>query len=98
MAFYINTGSQIKAAQTALVGIHHANLSSLEQPANGHDPNELGTFIQIQVGDGPVMSCTGACGCSVREFCGRQVASYVVKGPNAPVSVIVVPQSPKRWA
>ncbi len=95
VAFYVNTGSQIKAAQIELVGIHRANLSSLAQPANGHDANELGTLIQIKGGSNPVMSCTGACGCSVRKFCGRQVASYVVKGPNAPVSVIVVPQSPK---
>jgi len=95
VTFYISTGSQIKAAQTELVGIHHANLSSLAQPAAGHDVNELGTFVQNKVGSKPAMPCTGACGCSVREFCGRQVASYVVKGPNAPVSVIVVPQSPK---
>jgi anti-sigma factor RsiW len=95
IAFFINTGSRIKAAQTALVEIHHANLISLEQPANGHDPNELSMFVRNSVGYSPVMPCTGACGCSVREFCGRQVASYVVKGPNAPVSVIVVRQSPK---
>ena len=95
ITFYIDTGSQIKAAQNELVGIHQANLSSLAQPATGHDPNELGAFVQNQMGRRPVMPCTGACGCSVREFCGRQVPSYVIKGPNAPVSVIVVPQPPK---
>lgn len=99
IAFYVSTGSKIKAAQTALVEIHQANLSSLAQPATGHDPNELGTFFQNKVGYSPVMPCAGAgmnaCGCSVQEFCGRPVASYVVKGPNAPVSVIVVPHSPR---
>ncbi len=94
MAFYINTGSRIKAAQTELVGIHQANLNSLAQVA-GHDANELGMFVRNQAGPNPVVSCTGACGCSVRNFCGCQVASYVVKGPTAPVSVIVVPQAPK---
>jgi anti-sigma factor RsiW len=94
-AFYIDTGSQIKAAQTALVEIHQANLSSLAQPVTVHDANELGKVLQNAEGYKRVMSCAGACGCNMREFCGRQVPSYVIKGPNAPVSVIVVPQSPK---
>ncbi len=99
ITFYIDTGSQIKAAQTELVGIHQANLSSLEQSADTGDPGEASARVANKVGYSPVMPRAGAglsaCGCGTRQFCGRPVASYVVKGPNAPVSVIVVPQSPK---
>jgi len=99
ITFYIDTGSQIKAAQTELVGIHYANLSSLEQSANTGDSGQAIAHVANKVGYSPVMPCTGAglnaCCCGVRQFCGRAVASYVVKGPNAPVSVIVVPHSPK---
>jgi anti-sigma factor RsiW len=99
VAFYIDTGSRIKAAQTELVGIHRANLNSLEQSANSGDAQGAGTQVESEVGYSPVMPCgqaeMNACRCTVRQFCGRPVASYVVKGPNAPVSVIVVPHSPK---
>ncbi len=99
ITFYIDTGSQIKAAQTELIGIHQANLSSLEQSAAIGDPGGASAHVANKVGYSPAMPCAGAglnaCCCGVRQFCGRPVASYVVKGPNAPVSVIVVPHSPK---
>ena len=99
VAFYVSTGSQTKAAQAALVEIHQTNLSSLEQSANDPDPGRFAADVESKLGHRPAMPCAGcglsACGCSVREFCGRPAVSYVVKGPNAPISVIVVPDSPK---
>ncbi len=99
IGFYVGTGSQANAAQVALAGIHHANLDSLGQLVNDDDPKILREYLENQVGHSPAMLCTGSglnlCGCHVREFQGRPVASYVVKRANAPISVIAVPQSPE---
>jgi anti-sigma factor RsiW len=94
IVFYANTGSQASAAQAALVGIHHANLRSLEQPPHSQMADRPGAHAHT-----PAMPCAGCrgnpCTCQVRDFSGRPVTSYVVQGSNAPVSVIVVPHSPK---
>lgn len=99
ISFYIGTGSQTKAAQAALLGIHQINLNSLGQSASDSDPNHLVGDVENRVGYRPAMPCAGcgmsACGCTMRDFCGQRVVSYVVQGPNAPVSVIIVPDSPQ---
>jgi len=99
IGFYVSTSSQANAAQVALEEIHHANLDSLGQLVTNNDPNVLREYLEDQVGHSPAMACTGSglnmCGCCVRKFQGRSVASYVIKRNNVPVSVIAVPQSPE---
>ena len=99
ISFYVGTGSQTKAAQVALLGIHQINLNSLGQSASDADPNRPAGDVETKAGYRPAMPCAGCgmstCGCTMRDFCGRRVVSYVVKGPNAPVSVIIVPDAPK---
>lgn len=99
VTFYVDTGSQARAAQAALVGIHHVNLGSLDKLVKDEDPANLCKYLESEVGHSPAMVCTGSglsmCGCCVRQFQGRPVASYVVEAENAPVSIIVVPHSPK---
>lgn len=88
IVFYVNTGSQVRAAQTALVGIHQANLRYLEQSAHGHRPDHSPTT--------PCAGCRGEpCNCHIRDFSGQPVTSYVVEGSHSPISVIVVPHSPR---
>jgi anti-sigma factor RsiW len=98
IGFYVGTGSQAQAAQVALEEIHHANLDSLGQLVNSDDPNALCRYLESQVGEGPALVCpisgTSMCGCCVRKFQGRPVASYVVKRNDIPISVIAVPQPP----
>jgi anti-sigma factor RsiW len=99
ISLYVGTGSQTKAAQAALIGIHQTNISTLGQSAGDSAPDHLAGDVENRVGYRLAMPCAGcgmsACGCTVREFCGRPAVTYVVKGVNAPVSIIVVPDSPK---
>ena len=99
IGFYVGTGSQANAAQVALAGIHHANLGSLGQLVSNDDPRALRDYLGNQVGHSPAMMCTGSglnmCGCCVRQFQGRPVASYVVQCERTPISVIAVPESPE---
>jgi hypothetical protein len=99
IGFYVGTSSQANAAQVALVQIHHTNLDSLGQLVNSNDPNVLCEYLQDRVGHRPAMRCMGSgmnmCGCCVRQFQGRSVASYVIRSNNTPISVIAVPQPPE---
>lgn len=99
IGFYVGTGSQANAAQVALAGIHHTNLNSLGQLVSNDDPRALREYLGNQVGHSPPMMCTGSglnvCGCCVRQFQGRPVASYVVQCDRTPISVIAVPASPE---
>ncbi|MCL5278352.1 MAG: hypothetical protein M1376_00400 [Planctomycetes bacterium] len=99
IGFYVSTGSSAKAAPVALAEIHHANLGSLGQLARNDDPGALCEYLEKRVGHSPILLGTGSgvnlCGCCVRQFQGRPVASYVVKRANTPISVIAVPQSPE---
>jgi anti-sigma factor RsiW len=97
--FYVDTGAQANAAQVALAGIHHANLDSLGQLVSSDDPRVLRDYLGDRVGHNPAMMCTGSglnmCGCCVRQFQGRPVASYVVRSERTPISVIAVPEPPE---
>jgi len=99
IGLFVGTGSQANAAQVALTEIHHLNLDALGQLVNEQDPNALCAYMEGQVGHCPAMPHAGSgmntCGCCVRQFQGQQVASYVVQAKDAPVSVIVVPESPE---
>lgn len=99
IGFYVGTSSPANAAQVALVQIHHTNLDSLGQLVNSSDPNVLCEYLKDRVGHRPAMRCMGSgmnlCGCCVRQFQGRPVASYVIQSNNTPVSVIAVPQTPE---
>ena len=98
IAFFMSTGSQATAAQAALAQIHHTNLDSLGQLVTDEDPARLSDYLESEVGHRPAMLCTGSgldlCGCCVREFRGKPVASYVVKWKDTPVSVVAVPRAP----
>ena len=71
---------------------------SLGQLVTDEDPGRLSDYLESEVGHRPAMLCTGSgldlCGCCVREFRGKPVASYVVKWKGTPVSVVAVPRSP----
>lgn len=99
IGFHVGTGSQANAAQVALAGIHHTNLNSLGQFVSNDDPRALREYLGNQVGHSPGMMCTGSdlnmCGCCVRQFQDRPVASYVVQCQRTPISVIAVPESPE---
>jgi len=96
---YFNTTSQARAAQTELVAIHQQNVESMGQLFVHEDPNELAAFLRSKTGYAPAMVCPKSgltmCGCCSRQFRGETVGSYVVKGPGGPVSVVVMPDSPK---
>jgi hypothetical protein len=96
---YFNTASQARAAQTELVAIHQQNLESMDQLYLHEDPNELAAFLRKETGNAPTMVCPKSgltmCGCCTRQFQGRTVGSYVVKGPGGPISVVVMTDSPK---
>ncbi|UCD49882.1 MAG: hypothetical protein JSW27_20425 [Phycisphaerales bacterium] len=99
VGLYFNTSSQAKAAQTELVEIHKRNVESLGELFVHEDPNELADYLEAKTGHTPTMLCPKSglamCGCSTSQFRGRTVGSYLVRGPSGPVSVVVIPDSPK---
>jgi hypothetical protein len=99
LVLYIGTSSQAHAAQRELVGIHKQNLESMDELFVHDDPHELARHLEDQIGHAPAMICTGSklkvCGCCTRQFQGRTVGSYVVEAEGGPVSIVVVPDSPK---
>jgi anti-sigma factor RsiW len=100
IGLYLGTGTPANAAPVALEEIHHANLESLGQLVCNDDPGALCAYLESQVHHSPILLSTEAglnlCGCCVRQFQGRPVASYVVKRNNIPISVIAVPQPPEE--
>jgi anti-sigma factor RsiW len=96
---YVSTTSQARAAQSALVKIHHDNLNSLDELYAADDPAKLGEYFEGKMGHKLAMPCTGSgtsmCGCCVREFKGQPAGSYVIECQTGSASVIVVPDSPK---
>jgi hypothetical protein len=96
----INPGPQSVAARTALVGIHRANLDSLEGLMHDEGRHKPCECLRSKSSRGTAMPCCKRglclCGCQVREFQGRLVECCVIQRPNAPaVSVVVVPESPE---
>lgn len=96
---YFNATSQAHAGQTALVEIHNQNLESLDELFVHDNPMEISGYLQNRTGHAPAMLCTGSgltlCGCCTRQFQGNTVGSYVVRGENGPISIVVIPDSPK---
>lgn len=99
VGLYFNTASQAQAAQTELVQIHQQNVESMDQLYVHEDPNELAAFLRSKTGYAPAMVCPKSGltmrGCCTRQFRGRTVGSYVVKGPGGLVSVVVSPDTPE---
>lgn len=99
VSLYFNTSSQARAAQTELVEIHRQNMASLDELFIHEDPNELASYLESKTGHAPTMLCPKSgftmCGCCTRQFRGRTVGSYVVRGQNGPVSVLITPDLPK---
>ncbi len=96
IGFHAATGSQARAAQAELVGIHRINLGSVEGSENGVEPDSIARCLESR-GCNPALPCTGSgvCNCCTREFRGRSVVSYLVKGPSGPISIVVVPHQPR---
>ena len=97
---HIDTGSRVKAAQTALAGIHRTNLDSLEQLMEDDGSARKCHCAAGQMEDGTAMPCCARglclCGCRARDFQGRVVPSCVIEEPNTPpISVVLVPESPQ---
>jgi anti-sigma factor RsiW len=99
VGLYLNTSSQARAAQTELVGIHKQNVESLDELFVHKDPNELAGYLASKTGHAPTMLCPKSglkvCGCCTRQFRGRTVGSYLVEVQGRPISIVVVPDSPK---
>lgn len=96
----MNIGPRTTTAQTALAGIHFANLGSLEEIMAGADSGRHCPCMEGHMdGSAPMPCCKRGlcgCGCQMRDFQGRRVASCVIQEPNAPpVSVVVVPKLPE---
>jgi hypothetical protein len=96
----IDTSAQVNAAQTALVGIHRANLDSLEELMDDDGSGKRCRCMEGKLDGGVVMPCCKRglcmCGCQEREFQGRLVECCVIQQPNASaISVVVVPESPE---
>ncbi len=99
-SLHIDTGSRVKAAQTALAGIHRLNLDSLEQLMEENGSGKECQCMAGQLEDGTAMPCCARglcmCGCRMRDFRGRAVPSCVIEKPNTPpISVVLVPASPE---
>jgi hypothetical protein len=99
VGLYVNTTSRANAAQTELVGIHRQNVESMDKLFVHEDPSELVGYLESETGHAPAVLCTGSgltmCGCCTRQFQGRTVGSYVVKGQGGPVSIVVTLDSPE---
>jgi len=96
---HIETSAHVQAAQTALIGLHHANLDSLEEDAHGMAHHEACECLRSISGRGTAMPCCQrglcACGCQMREFQGRLVECCTIQKPNTPsVSVVLIPETP----
>jgi anti-sigma factor RsiW len=96
----INTSSGVKAAQTALAGIHRINLDSLEQLMEEESSGKQCQCLAGRTDGGMAMPCCKRglcmCGCRMRDFQGRVVPSCVIEEPNTPpISVVLVPESPE---
>ena len=99
-SLHIDTGSRVRAAQTALAGIHRTNLDSLDRLMEEEGSGKQCQCMAGQMEDGMAMPCCQRglcmCGCQVRDFQGRVVPSCVIEGPNTPpISVVLVPESPE---
>ncbi|MCL5282521.1 MAG: hypothetical protein M1376_21750 [Planctomycetes bacterium] len=100
-ALHIDTGSRVKAAQTALAGIHRTNLDSLEQLMEDDSSPKKCQCTAGKLADGTTMPCCARglcmCGCRMRDFQGRTVPSCVVEEPNTPaISVVLLPEAPEN--
>lgn len=98
-SLHIDTGPRTTAAQTALAGIHFANLDSLDHLMADTDSGKHCPCAEGKLDGGTAMPCCQRglclCGCQMREFQGRFVESCVMQEPNAsPVSVVVVSELP----
>ena len=99
-SLHLDTGSRVKAAQTALAGIHRINLDSLEQLMGDDGSRKQCQCMAGRMEDGTAMPCCKRglcmCGCQMRDFQGRVVPSCVIEKPNTPpISVVLVPESPE---
>jgi hypothetical protein len=99
-SLHLDTGSRVKAAQTALAGIHRTNLDSLEQLMADEGSPKKCQCMAGKMEDGTAMPCCARglcmCGCRMRDFQGRTVPSCVVEKPNTPpISVVLLPAAPE---
>jgi hypothetical protein len=99
---HVDTSSRVRAAQTALIGLHLTNLDSLEERMADEGPRKPCNCecMKSKSGNGTTMPCCErglcVCGCQEREFQGRLVKCCAIQHPNAPaISVVVVPESPE---
>ena len=98
--FRLDLGPRVTAAQTALAGIHFANLKSLESSMSDDDSGRHCRCREGKLGGGMTMPCCERglckCGCQMRDFQGRMVESCVIEQPDGPpISVVVIPESPQ---
>lgn len=99
-SLHIDTGSRVKAAQTALAGIHRTNLDSLEHLMEDENSHKQCQCMAGRMEDGTAMPCCARglcmCGCQMRDFQGRVVPSCVIEKPNTPpISVVLVREAPE---
>jgi len=97
---HFDTSGRVKAAQTALIGIHRINLDSLDQLMEDEGSAKQCRCLAGRMDDGTAMPCCTRglcmCGCRMRDFQGRMVPSCVIEEPDAPtISVVLVPESPE---
>jgi hypothetical protein len=99
VALYVGTTSQAKAAQAELVSIHFQNLRAMDGGSMLEDAGAVGDYGSDKTDQALAMACMGSdlsiCGCSVGQFRGRPVASYVVRTKSGLVSIVALSDRPK---
>ncbi|MCU0913564.1 MAG: hypothetical protein MUC88_03245 [Planctomycetes bacterium] len=97
---HVETSAHVQAAQTALIGLHHANLIALDERAHDEGHHKTCECLRSRSGHGTAMPCCQrglcVCGCQMRDFQGRLVECCTIQEPNAPsVSVVLIPEVPE---
>lgn len=100
LAVYISTPASAQAAQAQLAGIHLQNLAPHQDFYSDDDPDKLAAYFKDNLGFSPAFPCTGngmaIRGCCLAHFNNKIAGSYVVDTPRGPISIIVVPDTPKQ--
>jgi hypothetical protein len=100
LAVYFSTPASAKAAQTQLAAIHTRNLTPHQDFYSDDDPDKLAAYFKDNLGFSPAFPCTGnglaIRGCCLAHFNNKIAGSYVVDTPRGPISVIVVPDTPRQ--
>ncbi|MFC1760822.1 hypothetical protein ACFL6U_01935 [Planctomycetota bacterium] len=100
VSLFMNTSSQARASQEALIGIHHLSLDHPDKLFHDDDPNRMADHMEDLTGQRLVMVQAPEgwviCGSRSCSFKGRKVPTYMVETAAGRVSVVVLKETPKQ--